>query len=49
MKKKTPYMIERPLADMHADGVRFDVSIIEALRNQQTIAETKYRKENNAQ
>ena len=48
MKKKTPYMIERPLADMHADGVRFDVSIIEALRNQQTISETQHRTENNA-
>ncbi|MGB5238107.1 MAG: hypothetical protein WBM43_13460 [Flavobacteriaceae bacterium] len=34
MKKKTVFMINRPLADMHIDGVRFDAKIKQALINQ---------------
>ncbi|NAY91511.1 hypothetical protein GTQ34_06245 [Muricauda sp. JGD-17] len=33
MKKKTFYTIDRPLADMHIDGVRFDPNIKQALIN----------------
>lgn len=34
MKKKPIYIVNRPLADMHIDGVRFDPKIKEALINQ---------------
>ncbi len=34
MKEKTFYMVNRPLADMHMDGVRFDPKIKEALKSQ---------------
>jgi hypothetical protein len=34
MKEKTFFMVNRPLADMHMDGVRFDPKIKEALKNQ---------------
>lgn len=34
MKEKTFYMVNRPLADMHTDGIRFDPKIKEALKNQ---------------
>ncbi|GGG39778.1 hypothetical protein GCM10011414_06550 [Croceivirga lutea] len=48
MKKKSHFITERPLADMHADGVRFSESIREALKNQQTISEVKNQQQNNA-
>ena len=31
MKKKTFFMVNRPLADMHVDGVRFDPKVKQAL------------------
>lgn len=34
MKKKPFFMVDRPLADMHMDGVRFDPKIKQALINQ---------------
>jgi hypothetical protein len=34
MKKKTHYMVDRPLADMHGDGVRFNQQIKQAMINQ---------------
>lgn len=32
--KKTLFMVDRPLADMHGDGVRFDPKIKQALMSQ---------------
>ncbi len=40
MKEETFYMVNRPLADMHTDGVRFDPKIKEALRNQRGVINT---------
>lgn len=47
MKKKSHFITERPLADMHADGVRFSESIREALKNERTITEIKQQQQNN--
>ncbi|WP_445384717.1 hypothetical protein ACT6NV_12180 [Robiginitalea sp. IMCC44478] len=35
MKKKIDHRSQLPLADMHADGVRFDPNILMALKKQQ--------------
>lgn len=36
-REKEIYITHRPLADMHADGVRFDPKIKEALKNERKI------------
>lgn len=45
MKKEIPYMTNRPLADMHLDGVRFNPRIKEALKNQ-SVESVTYSNEN---
>jgi hypothetical protein len=35
MKKRKDFRSQLPLADMHADGVRFDPKILQALKKQQ--------------
>ncbi len=35
MKKGIDFRSQLPLADMHVDGVRFDVSVLKALQQQQ--------------
>lgn len=36
-KQKRISIVNRPLADMHADGVRFDPKIKEALKNERKL------------
>lgn len=36
-KQKEISIVNRPLADMHAGGLRFDLKIKEALKNQRKI------------
>lgn len=48
MKKEPFFMTHRPLADMHADGVRFDPKIKQALLNQRADSAIETRTNSNA-
>ncbi len=47
MKKKNKIEFKIPLADMHYDGVYFDPNILQSLRTQKSILDTKPFKELN--
>jgi hypothetical protein len=43
-REKEISIVNRPLADMHVDGVRFDPKIKEALKNQRKLNQQKQNK-----